>query len=96
VVCSSLACAAFSDVVTVVLVTGALLFDVINCSNMRKEKNRIASQLERKALKIIKDEQQADKFARWTIDNTRTNMAALQMLSHERPKWICKNINRLQ
>jgi hypothetical protein len=37
-------------VVTVILVTGALLLDVINCSDMRKDKNRIASLLESKAL----------------------------------------------
>jgi hypothetical protein len=75
-------------VVTVVLVTVALLFDVINCSDMRKDKNRIASLLESKPLEIMKDEQQADKFAGWTTDNTRTNMAALQILSHEHPRWI--------
>jgi hypothetical protein len=96
VVCSSLACAVF--IIRIVcsslacgeslLVTGALLFDVINCSDMRKGKNRIASLLESKALEIMKDEQQADKFVGWTINNTRTNMAALQILSHERPKWI--------
>jgi hypothetical protein len=62
--------------------------DIINCTDMHKDKNRIASLLESKALEIMKDEQQADKFAGWTIDSTRTNMKALQILSHERPKWI--------
>jgi hypothetical protein len=44
--------------------------------------------MESKALDIMKGEQEADNFAGWTIDNTRTNMAALQILAHERPKWI--------
>jgi hypothetical protein len=44
--------------------------------------------MESKALEIMKGEQEADNFAGWTIDNTRTNMAALQILAHERPKWI--------
>jgi hypothetical protein len=66
---------------------GALLFDVIYCSDMCKDNNRIASLLESKALKINKGEQAADSFAGWTTANKRTNMTAFHILL-ERPKWI--------
>jgi hypothetical protein len=69
-------------------VVGALLFDVRNCSDIRKNKEGIAELLEETAVKTMGSEQNAAQFGGWTIDNTRTNKAAISILENKRPDWI--------
>lgn len=69
-------------------VVGALLFDVRNCSDIRKNKEGIAELLEETAVKIMGGEEKAAQFGGWTIDNTRTNKAAISILEDKRPDWI--------
>jgi hypothetical protein len=53
---------------------------------MRKTSSDIAQCLEEVALKIANDT--PGSFAGWVIDNTRANMAALDILEQSQPAWI--------
>ena len=66
----------------------ALLWDVRNCSDMRKDAAGIAQLLAGAGTDIVGGEENAAKFAGWTIDNTRTNMAALRQLEETHPEWV--------
>lgn len=62
-----------------------LLFDVRDCSSMRKSGSEIATVREEVALRIVNDK--ADQFAGWVIDNTRANLAALDLLETSQSSW---------
>jgi hypothetical protein len=66
-------------------VVGANLFDVRNCSDVRKNKEGIAELLKETAVEIMGSEENAAQFGGWTIDNTRTNKAAISILEDKRP-----------
>jgi hypothetical protein len=68
--------------------TGALLYDVRNCSDLRKNGDGIAALLEEMGVGIMGGEEKASGFAGWVIDNTRANMSAISILAEHRPEWI--------
>jgi hypothetical protein len=65
----------------------ALLWDVRNCTDMRKNSEGIAEFLSATGAEIMGGEEHAGKFAGWTVDNTRANIAALRILEKDRPAW---------
>jgi hypothetical protein len=69
--------------------SGALLFKVMDCSDVRKVAAGISELLSTTGAEIMGGEAQASGFGGWTVDNTRTNMAALSRLEVSRPTWIC-------
>jgi hypothetical protein len=69
--------------------SGALLFKVMDCSDVRKDAAGISELLSTMGAEIMGGEAQASGFGGWTVDNTRTNMAALSRLKVSWPTWIC-------
>jgi hypothetical protein len=69
--------------------SGALLFKVMDCSDVRKDAAGISELLSTMGAEIMGGEAQASGFGGWTVDNTRTSMAALSRLEVSRPTWIC-------
>jgi hypothetical protein len=67
---------------------GVLLYDVRNCSDMRKDAAGIAELLSGTGAAIMGGEERADIFGGWVVDNTRTHMSALRLLEEERPTWV--------
>ena len=65
----------------------ALLWDVRNCSETRKDAEGIATLLQEIGTNIVGGEENADRFGGWTLDNTRTNMAALKILEEKQELW---------
>jgi hypothetical protein len=70
------------------LCTGAVLYDVKNCSSVRKNAAGIAQILDEAGIDIVGGEVHAADFGGWCVDNTRANMAALSILAEERPAWV--------
>jgi hypothetical protein len=67
---------------------GALLYDVRDCSNIRKNESRIANLLSQTGAEIMGGVQHSAGFAGWVIDNTRSNHAAIRSLQETQPKWV--------
>jgi hypothetical protein len=67
----------------------ALLFDVKDCSGLRKDAQGIASLLSEAGCEVMGGKEHAPNFAGWTLDNTRTNRAAMTLLETEHPTWAC-------
>jgi hypothetical protein len=70
------------------MLSGALLFDVRDCSAIRKDGDGIACELENIGVAIMGGEERAEEFGGWCIDNTKANMKGLQILRETRPEWI--------
>jgi hypothetical protein len=67
----------------------ALLFDVKDCSGLRKDAQGIASLLSEAGCEVMGGKEHAPNFAGWTLDNTQTNRAAMTLLETEHPTWVC-------
>jgi hypothetical protein len=67
---------------------GAFLYDVKNCTDLRKNAEGIANLLEEMAVGIMGGEDAAHRFAGWVMDNTRANVAAMGILEERRPEWV--------
>jgi hypothetical protein len=65
-----------------------VLYDVRNCSDMRKDGNSIAALLHDFGVQMMGGEEKAENFAGWCIDNTRANMSAVRELEILQPEWI--------
>ena len=65
---------------------GAYLYDVRNCSDMRKDATEIAEVLFEMGCSVVGGEANGEKFGGWTLDNTKPNMSALRQL-REDPKF---------
>jgi hypothetical protein len=59
---------------------GALLYDVRDCSDIRKNESRIANLLSQTGAEIMGGVQHSAGFAGWVIDNIRSNHAAIRSL----------------
>jgi hypothetical protein len=64
------------------------LYDVRNCSDLRKNGEGIATLLEEVGVDIMGREDKAEGLAGWVIDNTRANMSAISILASQRPEWV--------
>jgi hypothetical protein len=64
------------------------LYDVRNCSDLRKNGEGIATLLEEVGVDIMGGEDKAEGLAGWVIDNTRANMSAISILANQRPEWV--------
>jgi hypothetical protein len=71
-----------------VFYAGALLWDVRNCSEMRKDGPGIARLLFEMGTEIMGGPQHTSSFGGWTVDNTRSNMKALRLLEVQAREWI--------
>jgi hypothetical protein len=67
---------------------GAYLYDVKDCTDLRKNAEGIANLLEEMAVGIMGGEDDAHRFAGWVMDNTRANVAAMSILEERRPEWV--------
>jgi hypothetical protein len=65
-----------------------MLYDVRDCSDMRKDEFGIADLLSKIGSEIMGGDEHACDFAGWVADNTRTNHAALKRLEQTQPKWV--------
>ena len=72
-------------------VTGALFWDAINCSTMRKDGEAIAALLDEQACLMTADN--PARFAGWLLDNTKANWAAMGLLQEKYPDWIMRGCN---
>ena len=66
---------------------GALLYDVRNCSDERKDASGIAKILSAAGMDIMGEECAAD-FGGWCIDGTKANCSAIRLLEAEHPTWV--------
>lgn len=78
----------FSLSVITSLSTSALLYDVRNCSNERKDGLGIAKILTNAAIDIIGGEEHAADFGGWCVDGTKANRLAIRDLELHHPEWI--------
>jgi hypothetical protein len=67
---------------------GALLYDVRDCSDLRKNESGIAKLLREVEAEIMEGVQNAAGFAGWVIDNTRSNHSAIRSLDGTLPEWV--------
>jgi hypothetical protein len=67
----------------------ALLFDVKDCSDTRKNAQGIATLLSEMGCEVMGGKERVPIFAGWTLVNTRTNRAAMALLEDEHPTWVC-------
>jgi hypothetical protein len=67
---------------------GALLYDVRNCSDERKDGEGIARILSAAGIDIMGDTAGAAEFGGWCIDGTKANRSAIRLLEEEHPSWI--------
>jgi hypothetical protein len=67
---------------------GALLYDVRDCSDIRKNESGIANLLSQIGAEIMGGVQHSAGFAGWVIDNTRSNHAAIRSLQETQPEWV--------
>lgn len=65
---------------------GALFWDAVNCSALRKDSVGIANLLEEKALAMTGGD--PSRFAGWLLDNTKANWGAIKILDERHPDWI--------
>lgn len=65
----------------------ALLYDVRNCSDLRKDAVGIADVLSKVGTAIMGGAEHASGFAGWVLDNTRSNHAAMRLLEEKQPNW---------
>jgi hypothetical protein len=72
---------------------GAYLYDVRNCSDMRKDSQGISELLYEIACSVVGDEDHGHMFGGWTLDNTEANMKALRALSSDEDSMSYKWIN---
>jgi hypothetical protein len=68
--------------------TGALMFDALNCSDMRKDGEGIAALLEAKAKEMT--DGNPVRLAGWVLDNTKANWSAMQQLQGQYPEWVMR------
>jgi hypothetical protein len=68
--------------------TGALMFDAINCSDMRKDGESIAALLEDQAKQMTGGK--PERLAGWLLDNTKANWSAMQHLQRQYPEWVMR------
>jgi hypothetical protein len=66
---------------------GALLYDVRDCSDIRKTESDISKSLSEVGAEVMGGEQNAAGFAGWVVDNTRSNHAAIRSLEETSPEW---------
>jgi hypothetical protein len=67
---------------------GALLYDMRDCSDIRKNESGIAKLLSQTGAEIMGGVQHSAGFAGWVIDNTRSNHAAIRSLQETQPEWV--------
>jgi hypothetical protein len=67
---------------------GALLYDVRDCSDLRKNESGIAKLLSEVGAKVMGGVQNAAGFAGCVIDNTRSNHAAIRSLEGTWSDWV--------
>ena len=65
---------------------GALFWDAVNCSALRKDKVGIANLLEEKAIEMSGGDPK--RFAGWILDNTKANWGAMMIMTERHPQWI--------
>jgi hypothetical protein len=68
--------------------SGALMFDALNCSDMRKDGEGIAALLEAKAKEMTAGN--PVRLAGWMLDNTKANWSAMQQLQEQYPEWVIR------
>ena len=68
--------------------TGALFWDAVNCSSMRKDGEAIATLLDEQASLMTANN--PSRFAGWLLDNTKANWAAMGLLQAKYPDWIMR------
>lgn len=67
---------------------GALLYDVRDCSDERKDGAGIAKILSAAGMDIMGSEECAAEFGGWCIDGTKANRSAIRLLEVEHPTWV--------
>lgn len=67
---------------------GSLLFDALNCSEMRKDGSSIAALLDEQATLMTGGD--PSRLAGWLLDNTKANWTAMMLLQDKYPEWIMR------
>ena len=67
---------------------GALFWDAINCSALRKDATGIADILNEQA--NLMTDGKPERLAGFLLDNTKANWAAMKILQEEHPEWIMR------